>query len=86
MMYNQACEDGLRWPLITERGLRRRLDGTVTNGEEYMDRRILTIPEELQLAKWLRSESRVGRAKNRGETRQEIAKLLQCRLKNRVAA
>ena len=26
MKYSQACEDGLRWPLITERGLRRRLD------------------------------------------------------------
>ena len=43
-----------------------------------MDRRILTILEEHQLAKWLRSESRAGRAKNRDATRQEIVKILQC--------
>ena len=31
MMYNQASEDGLRWPLITERGLRRRYSESLSS-------------------------------------------------------
>lgn len=72
------------WERITERGLRRRLDGSVINGEEYMDRRILTTMEELQLAEWLRSENRAGKAKNREETRRKIYDILDLRRRVRV--
>ena len=72
-----------RWDLITLKGLRKRLTGEVTNGKEYADRRILTVIEEVQLAKWLRGMNRSGEPQDRDQTRLKIVEILEHRKRTR---
>ena len=39
-------EQGLRWPLISERGLRERLTGKVDNAQPFKSSAVLTAAEE----------------------------------------
>ena len=56
------------WPAISLKGLRDRLAGAVINGEEHADKRILTVLEEVQLAKWLlKEENKAIKGKTRNE-------------------
>ena len=67
------------WEDVSVQGLRLRLEGKVTNGEEFSDRRILTLVEEVQLAKWVRSENRAHRPQDRDKQRQKIVAMLELR-------
>lgn len=71
------------FPLCTVFGLRGRRLGDVTNGEEFADRRILTLLEGVQLAKWIRGENRSGHPKDRDTIRRKIVEILEVRLKTR---
>ena len=55
-----AIATGL-FPDITARALKDRRLGKVVNGEEYADRRILTLVEEAQLAEWIKGENTAQR-------------------------
>ena len=72
-----------RWNLVTVSGLKHRLTGEITNGEEYADRRILTLIEEVQLAKWLRGMNRSGEPQDRDQTRLKIVEILEHRQRTR---
>ena len=69
------------WPAISLKGLRDRLAGVVVNGEEHADKRILTMLEEVQLAKWLKEENKAIKGKTRDEQREKIQEVLKLRKK-----
>ena len=56
-----------------------RAHGKVVNGEEYADRRILTLREMVQFAKWLASEAKAGKPKDRDMQRSKIVEMLELR-------
>ena len=68
---------------ITAKGLRLRRTGQIVNGEEYADRRILTTVEEVQLAKWIKSEARAHAPKTRDQVRLKVVEILQHRRRTR---
>ena len=51
----------------------------MVNGGEHADKRILTMPEEVQLAKWLKAENKAIKGKTRDEQREKIQEILQFR-------
>ena len=71
-----------QFPDINAFALRRRRTGEVVNGEEYSDRKILTLVEMIQLAKWLANENDAGWPNNREQTRAKIVEMLTVRLKS----
>jgi hypothetical protein len=70
-----------KWPAISLKGLRDRLSGDVVNGEEHADKRILTMLEEVQLARWLKKENKAIKGKTRDEQREKIQEFLKLRKK-----
>ena len=60
------------WQATSLKGLRDRLAGDVANGEEHADKRILTMLEEVQLARWLKKENKAIKGKTRDEQREKI--------------
>ena len=68
---------------ITARALKDRRLKKVVNGEEYSDRKNLTILEEIQLAEWIAGENEAERPQARKDIRLKIVEILKFRLKTR---
>ena len=72
-------EQGLRWPLISERGLRERLTGKVDNAQPFKSSAVLTAAEEHAIVEACKDLNRHGQGVDRADLGRMVLESLELR-------